>query len=44
MFKFIWHTWVKGHSMRTNRHITVARMDSSKGWLHRCECGEVWAR
>lgn len=44
MIKLLWHVWVKGHSVRTNRTISMARGDSSKGWLHVCECGMVVAR
>lgn len=44
MISFIWHTWFKGHSMVTNRTITTLFGDHARGWLHRCECGKVWAR
>lgn len=44
VISFIWHTWFKGHSMVTNRTITTLFGDHARGWLHRCECGKVWAR
>lgn len=44
MLRFIWHTWFKGHSVRTNRNVQTAPPGGGPGWLHRCECGEVWAR
>lgn len=45
MIKFFIHTWVKGHSMTTNRYLTTLATDGgAKGWLHKCECGETWAR
>lgn len=44
MIRLLWHVWAKGHSVQVNRHITLALMDSSKGWLYRCECGLVVAR
>jgi len=44
MFSFLWHGWFKGHNITTNRGITVGMMDSSRGWLHKCECGKTWAR
>lgn len=44
-FQFFIHTWVKGHSVTTNRYMTVLAGDSSsKGWYMKCECGKVWAR
>ena len=44
MIRLLWHVLHHGHSVRVNRHITVGFMDSSKGWLYRCECGLVVAR
>jgi hypothetical protein len=44
MFTLWWHVWHLGHSVRTNRMISVPLGDPSKGWLHVCECGKVWAR
>lgn len=44
MLTLLWHVWRHGHSVRVNRGITVGLMDSSKGWLYRCECGMTVAR
>lgn len=44
MIRLLWHLWAKGHSVTVNRHISVPLGDTSKGWLYRCECGEVVAR
>jgi hypothetical protein len=39
-----WHLYRQGHSINVNRGITVGMSDTSKGWLFKCECGEVWAK
>lgn len=44
MIRLLWHVWVKGHSVRTNRSITAPLGYPGKGWLHVCECGMVVAR
>ena len=44
MIRLLWHVWLKGHSVRVNRGITVAMGDTSKGWLYRCVCGLEMAR
>lgn len=44
MIRLLWHVWRHGHSVRVNRAITVGMMDTSKGWLYRCECGHTVAR
>lgn len=44
LWRFRWyHLYVLGHSISTNRHITIPLGDTSKGWLIRCECGKDWA-
>lgn len=44
MRRFRWyHLYRLGHSIRVNRGITRAMMDTSKGWLFTCECEETWA-
>lgn len=44
MFGLLWHVWVLGHSVRTNRHVTGVSSRLFKGWLHVCECGLAVAR
>lgn len=44
MIRLLWHFYRKGHSVEVNRGLTRAMMDTSKGWLYKCECGITVAR